>query len=162
MPKAGQKRPENILMESLKDVSIVMPFKNTAPYLRECLDSIVNQSHRDWELIAVDDHSTDESARIVKDYALRDSRIKYHISEGQRLIPALQTAFKHSRYQLINRMDSDDRMPLDKLETLVNKWNQYGRGYVMAGGTQHFKDDGKVEGGFRRYDSWLNQIAKRE
>ena len=71
-------------------VSIIMAVKDTEPYLPDCLDSILGQSYLNWELIAVNDHSTDKSLHILNEYALKDSRIRVFNSEGQKLIPALQ------------------------------------------------------------------------
>jgi hypothetical protein len=68
--------------------------------------------------------------------------------------------YAQARGELINRMDSDDKMPLDKIETLVNEWLKYGKGYVIAGGTEHFVDEGEVGDGFLRYERWLNEVAR--
>ncbi len=141
-------------------VTIIMAAKNTAPYLRACLDSISNQTYENWELLVCNDHSTDETPQILESYAQKDQRIKVYLSKGERLIPALQTAYAESSGVLINRMDSDDKMPNYKLETLVAEWLKYGKGYVIAGGTEHFVDEGEVGEGFRKYEQWLNRIAK--
>jgi glycosyltransferase involved in cell wall biosynthesis len=142
-------------------VSIVMAVKDTEPYLPECLESIRAQTYSHWELLAVNDHSTDRSRDILHDYAARDNRIRVYDSDRPSLIPTLQVAYRHSQGPLINRMDSDDRMPADKLETLVKAWQQHGRGTVIAGGTEHFVDEGEVGDGFRRYERWLNDVARR-
>ena len=142
-------------------VSIIMAVKDTEPYLPDCLDSILNQTYRNWELIAVNDHSTDRSPQLLEEYANKDSRIKVFQSERQLLIPALQEAYKHVKGTLINRMDSDDKMPDYKLELLVEEWKKYGKGTVIAGGTEHFVDEGKVGDGFRRYEAWINEVARR-
>ena len=57
-------------------VSIIVPVYNVAPYLEQCLDSIVNQSYRNLEIILVDDGSTDESGAICDRYAEQDGRIQ--------------------------------------------------------------------------------------
>lgn len=139
-----------------------MAFKDTAAYLPECLDSIIEQTYPNWELLAVDDHSTDGSRAIVEKYAQRDARVRVVSSEGQRLVAALQTAMKHLSGTLINRMDSDDRMPDDKLEVMVQAWQQMGKGHVIAGGTEHFVEVGEVGDGFKRYDRWLNAVAREQ
>ncbi|MDW3193448.1 MAG: glycosyltransferase [Cytophagales bacterium] len=140
-------------------VSIIMAVKNTAPYLPACIDSILLQSYSNWELIAINDHSTDKSHFILESYAAKDDRVKVVTSKGQRLIPALQTGIRVAAGELINRMDSDDKMPADKLEVLVNEWLKHGKGTVIAGGTEHFVDEGEVGDGFRRYERWLNEVA---
>ncbi len=138
-----------------------MAVKNTAPYLPACVESVARQTYTNWELIAINDHSTDESPQILQAFASKDERIKVINSVGQRLIPALQTGIGIASGDLINRMDSDDKMPADKLQVLVSEWKKHGRGTVVAGGTEHFVDEGEVGDGFRRYERWLNDVAAR-
>ena len=141
-------------------VSIIMAVKDTEPYLAECLDSIIAQTYQEWELIAINDHSSDRSAEILYEYGAKDERIMVFHSIRHKLIPALKEGYKYAHGELINRMDSDDRMPADKLEVLVNEWQKYGKGHVIAGGTEHFVDSGEVGDGFRRYEKWLNDVAR--
>lgn len=141
-------------------VSIIMAAKDTAPYLNECLDSIVGQTYTNWELIIINDHSSDATPDILKAYADRDPRIRVFHSERHKLIPTLKEGYAHVKGTLINRMDSDDKMPLDKLEVLVREWMKYGKGHIIAGGTEHFVDEGEVGDGFRRYEKWLNEVAR--
>ena len=141
-------------------VSIIMAAKDTEPYIRECLDSICHQTYANWELICVNDHSQDQTLQIMREYAAQDVRIKVIDATNHKLIPCLKEGYKEATGDLINRMDSDDRMPLEKLSLLVDKWLQYGKGYIIAGGTQHFVDEGEVGGGFRRYEEWLNEVAR--
>lgn len=140
-------------------VSIIMAVKDTAPYLPVCLDSILAQTYTHWELIAVNDHSTDETPKILDTYAQRDSRIKVFHSDRPKLIPTLQIGYAQAKGTLINRMDSDDKMPDYKLQVLVDHWLNYGEGHVIAGGTEHFVDEGVVGDGFLKYERWLNQVA---
>ncbi len=141
-------------------VTIIMAVKDTAPYLHDCIDSIINQTYQNWELIAVNDHSSDDTPQILADYAAKDSRIRTFDSDRPKLIPTLQVAYKHTRGSLINRMDSDDKMPDYKLEVLVKEWLKHGKGTVIAGGTEHFVDEGKVGDGFIKYENWLNNVAR--
>ena len=141
-------------------VSIIMAVKDTEPYLPDCLDSIIDQTYENWELIAVNDHSTDCSSEILTNYSENDKRIRVFESPGEKLIPALQEGYRHVRGTLINRMDSDDKMPHDKLDVMVDAWQKHGKGVVVAGGTEHFVDQGEVGNGFRRYEEWLNNVAK--
>lgn len=137
-----------------------MAAKDTAPYLRACLDSIRAQTYRHWELIAVNDHSSDETPDILKEYAHKDPRIRVFHSDRPKLIPSLQVGYAQVKGSLINRMDSDDKMPNYKLEVLVKEWLKYGMGYVIAGGTQHFVEEGEVGDGFLKYENWLNEVAR--
>ncbi|WP_062061747.1 glycosyltransferase family 2 protein [Aquimarina longa] len=141
-------------------VTIIMAVKDTAPYLRDCLDSILGQTYQNWELIAVNDHSSDASPQILQEYAIKDSRVRFFNSDKPKLIPTLQVGYAQTRGMLINRMDSDDKMPDYKLQVLVQEWNTYGKGTVIAGGTKHFVDQGVVGGGFIKYEKWLNEVAR--
>ncbi|MFT7034645.1 MAG: glycosyltransferase involved in cell wall biosynthesis [Cyclobacteriaceae bacterium] len=141
-------------------VSIIMAVKDTAPYLHDCINSVIDQTYQNWELIAVNDHSSDETPTILQEYADKDSRIKVFHSVGHRLIPTLQEGYTQATGTLINRMDSDDIMPDYKIQVLVDEWFKYGKGTVIAGGTQHFVDEGVVGDGFVRYEKWLNEVAR--
>lgn len=142
-----------------KLVSILTPFKNTAEFLPECLDSILVQTYENWELLIVDDHSIDSSFQIVSDYASRDSRIKLLKNKGTGIIDALRLAFKNSNGTYITRMDSDDIMTPNKLEVLVNKLEEYGKGYVAVGQVKYFSDVG-ISDGYSKYEQWINGLTQ--
>jgi glycosyltransferase involved in cell wall biosynthesis len=142
-------------------VSIIMAVQNEELYLEKCLDSILAQTWTNWELIAVNDHSTDKTMEILDNYAKKDKRIQAYQGGRHKLIPILQEAYQRCQGMLINRMDADDYMPVYKLKVLVNEWMKHGKGTVIAGGTQHFVEEGEVGEGFKRYDAWLNDVAKR-
>jgi len=141
-------------------VSIVMAVKDTAPYLHDCLDSVLAQTYKNWELIVVNDHSSDDSPKILQEYASEDSRIRFYNSSKPRLIPTLQEGYAETKGTLINRMDSDDKMPAYKIQVLVDEWQKHGKGTVIAGGTKHFVDEGSVGDGFIKYEEWLNKVAR--
>ena len=63
-------------MEQTPRVSIIVPVYNVAPYLRQCMDSLINQTYRNIEIICVNDGATDESGAILAEYAAKDSTIK--------------------------------------------------------------------------------------
>lgn len=136
-----------------------MPVKNTSAFLRECIDSIVKQSYVDWELIAVDDHSTDSSFQILSTYATQDSRIRAITNEGQGIIEALKTGYALSTGTYITRMDSDDIMPSHKLEALLRQWHQKGKGYVVTGLVEYFSES-ELGDGYKKYGDWLNGLTK--
>ncbi|WP_066758917.1 glycosyltransferase family 2 protein [Crocinitomix algicola] len=147
-------------MEKEPLVSIILAAKNTGPFLEACLDSVLNQTYTNWELLAINDHSTDDTPAIINAYAQKDKRIKFLNSDQPKLIPTLQYGYARAKGSLINRMDSDDKMPDYKLQILVDEWLKYGKGHVIAGGTKHFVDEGVVGDGFLRYEKWLNEVAR--
>ena len=139
-------------------VSIIIPFKNTAHFLPECLDSIVNQTYIDWEVLAVNDHSTDTSLELLSSYSQRDKRIKVFQNNGNGIIPALQTAFAQSSGGFVTRMDSDDIMEPNRLEVMVNSLIKYGKEHVAVGKVKYFSNRG-ISNGYQRYEEWLNQLT---
>jgi glycosyltransferase involved in cell wall biosynthesis len=102
----------------MPEISIVIPIYNQEKYLRKCLDSIVAQIFRDFEAILVDDGSTDESARICKEYAQRDSRFVYYRKENGGVSAARQFGHDHVRGTYTIHCDPDDWVEPDWLEAL--------------------------------------------
>lgn len=139
-----------------------MAAKDEGLYIQKCMESIINQTYQNWELIVIDDHSSDNTLKILKEYASKDPRVNVFQSDRHQLIPTLKYGYKHVKGTLINRMDADDYMPQYKIETLVNEWLKYGKGHIVAGGTEHFVNEGEVGGGFLRYEQWLNKVAREE
>ncbi|MEK7256596.1 MAG: glycosyltransferase family 2 protein [Bacteroidota bacterium] len=139
-------------------ISILLPVFNTAPFLRECLDSILAQTETDWELLAVDDFSTDESLAILSEYARLDSRIRFFQNDKKGIVPALRLALKNATGDLVTRMDSDDRMRPEKLAALKSLLLKHGKGHVATGMIAYFSKTG-VAAGYRRYADWLNKLT---
>ncbi|MGB5553493.1 MAG: glycosyltransferase [Flavobacteriaceae bacterium] len=141
-------------------VSILIPFKNTEGFLPDCLDSIRSQTYENWEVLAINDHSTDQSNALVQQYAVNDPRIKAMPNEGEGIIHALRTAFKHSHGQMITRMDSDDIMTADKLRTMVASLIKHGKKHLAVGQVKYFSARG-ISNGYERYEQWLNQLTAK-
>ncbi|NAS30482.1 glycosyltransferase [Flavobacteriaceae bacterium R38] len=139
-------------------ISILMPVKNTAAYLSDCITSVRRQSYTNWELIAINDHSTDNSLEILKGYASDDSRIQVYQNNGKGIIEALRLAFSKSKGHFITRMDSDDIMHPDKLTVLQSSLIKSGRGNVAIGQVKYFSETG-ISNGYQRYEAWLNSLT---
>ena len=138
-----------------------MPFKNESKYLQKTIDSILSQSEKGFELIAVDDHSEDESYQIVQKYAELDPRIKLVTNYGSGTIDGLKTAYSHISGTLISRMDADDIMPKNKLTELKFNLLEKGSGYVSTGLVKYFSDS-NLSQGFINYADWLNKLCKTD
>lgn len=147
-------------MENNPIISIIIPTKDTAKYLPECLDSIINQTYKNWEVLAVNDGSSDNSLEILRSYNLKDSRIKALNNPNPSLLKALRYGYAHASGSLIHRMDSDDKMPIDKLEAMSETLISSGKGSVVTGGATYFMDDGEVGDGFKRYVEWLSAVSR--
>lgn len=102
-------------------ISVVIPVYNTAPYLRESIGSIVNQSLRDIEILIVNDGSTDNSAEIIREQAMEDERIQMFEQENQGQSVARNVGLKYASGEYIYFMDSDDVLSSDALEKLYNR-----------------------------------------
>lgn len=99
-------------------VSIIMPNYNGEKYLKETLDSVLNQTYENWELLFVDDCSTDRSVEIVKSY--KDSRIKLLLNEtNSGAATSRNYALREAKGKWIAFLDSDDLWTNDKLEKQV-------------------------------------------
>ena len=139
-------------------ISILVPCKNTQLFLNECLDSIISQTYTHWELLIIDDNSTDNSYNLVNDYAKKDNRIKLFKNEGSGIINALKLAFSKSKGDYITRMDSDDIMPDIKLKTLLNNLQLHGKKHIATGLVSYFSAEG-ISDGYRKYEQWLNSLT---
>ncbi len=100
-------------------VSVVIPVYNTEKYLREALDSIVNQTLKDIEIICINDGSTDGSAGILDEYAKKDSRISIITQENKGLSCARNAGIMAAKGKYIYFMDSDDILETAALEELI-------------------------------------------
>lgn len=100
-------------------VSIIIPVYNVEKYLVECIESVINQSFSDLEIILVDDGSTDESGNICDKYALKDKRIKVIHKENGGLSSARNVGIEMATGELYTFIDSDDYIAKDMVEQLV-------------------------------------------
>lgn len=99
-------------------ISVIVPVYKVEQYLRECLDSILEQTYRDFELILVDDGSPDDSPRICEEYAIKDSRVVViHKSNGG-LSDARNAGMKVAQGEYVTFIDSDDYIAKDYLAYL--------------------------------------------
>ena len=109
-----------ILQSSQPLVSIIMPAYNAGSFLAESLESVMNQTYRNWELIAIDDASTDKTLEILKEYQRRDGRIKILQNKQNLGVSAsANRTLKKTRGDLIARMDADDICFPNRIEIQV-------------------------------------------
>lgn len=131
-----------------------MPFRNAAPWLEDTVRSIQVQECKDWELLAVNDHSTDQSLQILRELAKTDARIQVLNNLDQGIIPALQLAFSHAKGSVITRMDADDCMPANRLQVMLDALLERGPKTVLTGKVEYFPSP--VSEGYQKYAAWLN------
>ncbi|MDP2469388.1 MAG: glycosyltransferase family 2 protein, partial [Candidatus Palauibacterales bacterium] len=109
-------------------VSVALPCRNVAPWLPECIESLGSQSLRDFEVVAVNDGSQDETGSILRRWSARDGRVRVielrddevtpstDARSGGGLVRALNTAVRASRAPFLARMDGDDTARPQRLE----------------------------------------------
>ena len=102
------------------DISILMPVYNAEKYLNETIDTIKNQSFSNWELIIVDDGSTDNSKEICTKLMNDDKRIKYILQENLGVSHTRNVALENAQGKYIVFVDSDDLIHEDYLKILIN------------------------------------------
>lgn len=105
-------------------ISVIIPVYNVENYLRQCLDSILNQTYTDFEVICVNDGSTDNSLNILNEYAKKDSRIKVISQKNKGLSGARNTGLKFAGGGYVCFVDSDDYVKETYLETFMKYIDQ--------------------------------------
>lgn len=104
--------------ESKALISIIVPIYNVEKYLRQCLDSIQNQTYQNFECLLINDGSPDNSADICREYVSKDSRFRYIEKENGGVSSARNLGIEHSKGEYITFIDSDDWVDSDYLEVL--------------------------------------------
>ena len=108
-------------MKNSPKVSIVLPCYNGATLLGEAIESCINQTYKDWELIIINDCSTDNTLEIAKSYALKDSRIKVFTNEQNSKLPAsLNNGFRKATGEYWTWTSDDNLLHPTMLEDMVN------------------------------------------
>jgi len=101
-------------------VSVIMPAYNARQYITESIESVIAQTYTNWELIIVDDDSTDDTASIIKEFSQQDPRIKYLYQDRGRQGKARNKAIKNSNGDYIAFLDADDLWEQSKLEVQID------------------------------------------
>lgn len=124
-------------------VSVVVAVYNSERYLRECLNSIVNQTYKNLEIICVNDGSTDSSLQILDEYASSDDRFRIFskANEGLGGAAARNMGLENATGRYVVVLDSDDFFELDMLELAVEKAEKTGADIVLWGGFEYDSRD---------------------
>ena len=128
-------------------ISIIMPVYNAGEFLVESLDSILDQTFKDWELICVDDGSVDNSSQILQRYSLKDKRIRvYHLKDNVGVSRTANFALSKANGKFLARMDADDIMLPKRLEKQVNFLIKNPEVVIVGGQCLIINESGKVTG----------------
>ena len=124
-------------------ISVIVPIYNVEQYLRRCIDSIINQTYKNLEIILVDDGSPDNCGQICDDYAKKDTRIKVIHKKNGGLSDARNVGLEVCTGDYISFVDSDDWIELNTYEIMMKSMNEYNADMVVSNINYVYKD--KVE-----------------
>ena len=120
--------------------SVIIPIYNSEEYLPRCIDSVLAQSARDFELILIDDGSKDKSGDICKEYQKKDSRVKYIRKENAGVSAARNTGIENASGEYIGFIDSDDEILPDMYEDLLGAAAKSGADIAICDITTVYSD----------------------
>lgn len=146
------------VMHQFPAVSILLPVYNAAPTLRLAIDSILKQDFSDWELLAIDDGSTDESAQIIASYAAAYPQVKLISLPHQGITPALNHGLSIAKGNYIARMDADDYAYPHRLR-LQWQWLEDHSQTGLVSSLVEYGGDPATQQGYASHVDWLNAIT---
>ena len=145
----------------MRRVSILMPCRDAAEHIEAAIASVREQTFTDYEVVAVDDGSTDETYGHLYTWAQQDSRVRVLQTGGRGLVPALATGLSAARGELVARMDADDIAEPTRLEKQVARMDADAGLAACGTGVDYFPDEA-VRNGARRYQAWINSLTGHE
>ncbi len=145
--------------EKRPKVSIIIPVYNVEDYLAECIESVINQSFRDLELICINDGSTDNSLAILEEYAAIDDRITVISQKNQGLSGARNTGLEYVRGEFVEFLDSDDMLDEQSIETLYSYASAENLDVVFFGAKTVYEYD-RLKASFSNYDSYYDSTVR--
>lgn len=143
-------------------VSVIIPIFNVEKYLKKSLDSVVNQTLKEIEIIAIDDGSTDNSLNILKEYQNTDDRIIIFEQENKGPGEARNLALNHVKGEYVFFLDSDDWIELNTLEKLYNNAIENNCDLVLFDSIEHLPNDELKPRRFFILDNLKNQVFNFE
>jgi glycosyltransferase involved in cell wall biosynthesis len=139
-------------------VSVLFPCRDAASTLPEAIASLDGQTWRDFEVIAVNDGSLDDTAAVLDEWAARDPRVRVLHGPRRGLVPSLEAARHAARGDLLARMDADDVAHAERLERQVALLDEEPE--VAACGTLvRYVPRDTLRDGARRYEAWINALV---
>lgn len=136
-------------------VSIIMPAYNAEKYIREAIQSVIDQTAKNWELLVINDGSTDNTAAIVSNYVKQDARIFLISQENKKLGAARNTGITAARGDWMAFLDADDLWTAEKLEKQLAVTTQhpsadvlFSKGYIFSDNIERCDEYPTISGGF--------------
>jgi hypothetical protein len=143
-------------------VSVLLPARNAERTLERAVRSILTQTFRAFELVAVDDGSTDGTSSLLARLAREDSRVRVLRAEGKGISAALNLGLAECRAPLLARMDADDESLPQRLERSVAALEADPSLCGLGTGVELFRDDRPVSPNLQLYAKWLNGLGTKD
>jgi glycosyltransferase involved in cell wall biosynthesis len=145
-PQIGKPAVNSPQRGALMQISVVMPAYNAGPFISQAIESVLAQTWRDFELIVIDDGSTDNTLEIAKKYAARDARVRVYTQPNLGFAPALHRGFGLAANEWIFRMDADDLMRPNRLERQLAFIQEHPESAVVSSLVRHIDRNNRVIG----------------
>ena len=142
-------------------ISILMPFRNALRTIAEAAGSLLHQSRSDWELLAIDDGSTDGGPEVLKRLARGDDRIRLEPSPDRGLVSALAHGCRLARGRFLARFDADDLCLPSRLERQVEFLEQHPE-ISVVGSLVEFGGDPTAAAGYAEHVAWANRLVDHD
>lgn len=130
-------------MSKTPEISVIIPIYNVEKYLRECLDSVINQSLKNIEIICVNDGSTDETGKIIDEYINKDNRIKKIEQKNKGVAVARNRGYDKAIGKYVIFLDSDDVFEPNMLEEMIERAKKTDADIVICREKGFYSDTGK-------------------
>ena len=140
-------------------ISVLLPCRNVAAFLHSCISSLETQTFREFEVLAVDDGSADETAHILSIWAQQDARVRLIETKANGLINALNAGLAAARTDIIARMDADDIALPRRFEKQMQAFAQDPALTACGTRVRYFPRE-IVKDGTVRYETWLNSLIE--
>ena len=148
-------------------ISVVLPAYNAAATLSVALESLRRQTYRRWEALVIDDGSTDETARLVREFSQLDSRIRLFTRPHAGIVPALNFGLSQARGEFIARQDADDESLPTRFEEQLAEFERDPSLGLVSSYVRHSarsedwsKDSTTETRGYSSYCDWLNSFTE--
>jgi len=142
-------------------ISVLLPFYNAGELISRAIQSIINQTFVSWELILVNNGSTDCSVKLAECAAKADSRIKIINESCKDIVNALNTGLLQCKGEYIARMDADDESLPNRLSWQFNFMNLNPEIDLSSGLVKHVSNNGESRG-YKIYVDWINSLITNE
>ncbi len=148
---------------SLPLISVIIPVYNAEKTIAKCIDSVIAQTYQEFEILLIDDGSTDAGGEICKRYAESDNRVRYIKKDNGGVSSARNKGIDKAKGEYITFIDSDDWFETDTLETLIVNANKYNADLVIPRTRMVFcKPDGEFEKNVYNDDAYDLLVEKQQ